>query len=73
MSSRVSAPPQNIDFTPFYLGPPKKSKSARTPTPFMRNSPQNFGEIDSPLEMYSRPKKDLFFKETKDFISNNEK
>ena len=38
----------------------------------MTNLSQNFEELNSPLEMYPRPKKDSFFKETQDFISNNE-
>ena len=42
----------------------------------MSNPPQNFGELDSPLEMLKctliQKSKDLLFKETKDFISDNE-
>ena len=38
--------------------------------PFLSNSPQNFGELNSPLKMHRWPKKQhSFFKETKDFIS----
>ena len=41
----------------------------------MSNPPQNFGEFDSPLEMtptLAQKSKGTFFKEIKDFISNNE-
>ena len=45
VSSRVSAPPSNIDLTPFYLGQPKNSKSVKPP--FYKQPFQNFGELDS--------------------------
>ena len=61
--------------TPFYQAPPpppkkKKKKLNLSDLPFLSNSPQNFGELNSPLKMYRCPKKQhSFFKETKDFIS----
>ena len=73
VSSRVSGPPWNIVLTPFYQAPPppkKKKKLNLSDLPFLSNSPQNFGELNSPLKMYRCPKKQhSFFKETKDFIS----
>ena len=78
VSSRVSAPPWNVLLTTFYQAPPppppppqkKTNKLNLSDLPFLSNSPQNFGELNSPLKMYRRPKKQhSFFKETKDFIS----
>ena len=45
------------------------SKSVRLP--LYEQPPQNFGELNSPFDMYlAKKRKDSFFKETKDFISN---
>ena len=79
MSSRVSAPPWNIDLTPFYLAsppPPKKKKfyicqirspSWETPWKFWRTW------LSLPLKCTLIQKnKDSFSKETKDLISDNE-
>ena len=66
VSSRVSARPWNIDLTPFYLAsppPPKKNilnlsdPPSPFPHPLYEQPPQNFRELDSPLEIYPRPKK----------------
>ena len=66
--------PQN--FYPFYLGPPQKILNLSDPSrlpPIMSNAPQNFGERDPHLKCtLVQESKDSFFKETKDFISNNE-
>ena len=56
VSSRVSAPPRNIDLIPFWQVPPNKktykSESVRPPLyehPHPHSPPpQNFGELDSP-------------------------
>ena len=59
-------------FLPSHPSPPQKktNKLNLSDLPFLSNSPQNFGELNSPLKMYRRPKKQhSFFKETKDFIS----
>ena len=46
----------------------KNPKSVIPSPPFLRKPPQNFREIDSPPEMYSRPKKQgLIFKRNKRF------
>ena len=73
VSSWVSAPPWNIDLTPFYLGPPKKLQICQTPP--LWATPLKILEnlTPPPLEMYLVQKsRDSFFKETKYFISNNE-
>ena len=55
----VNWPPWKIDLTRFYLGlPPQKKNSKSVTLPFMSNSPQNFGELNSAFEMYPRPKKE---------------
>ena len=62
MSSRVSAPPWNIDLTPFYLGSPYQQPASK----FWRT-------WFSPLKCTIVQKcKDSFFKETQAFISNDE-
>ena len=55
-----------VDLTPFYLGPPPKKKIINLsdpfpPPPFMTNPPQSFGEVDSPLEIYTCLKKQTHF------------
>ena len=81
VSSWVSAPSWNIDLTSFYvtLSPSKKkkSKSARPLLPalyeFMRNPLTISENLTPPPLKYTlvQNRKDSFFKETKDFISNN--
>ena len=75
VSSRVSVPPWNIDLTPFYLAPPppkKNSKSVR-PLPLWATFLKILENLTTPLKYTLVQKsKDLIFKETKDFISNNE-
>ena len=73
---RISLP-WNIDLTPFYLGSPKSSKSVRPPLMskgllFISNH-SKFWRTCLPPWNVPWPKKDSFFKETEDFISNNEK
>ena len=81
VSSKVWAPPWNIGLKPFYLAPPPPSPPHThkkilhlSDVPFMSNPPKNFGELDSsPLKCtLVQRSKDLFFKETKDLVSNNE-
>ena len=57
VSSRVSAPPWNIDLTPFYLAPPPKKFLNLLDPAFMSNPPQNFGELDCPPWDVPLPKK----------------
>ena len=77
VSSRVSAPPCNIDLTPFCPAPPaKKNLNLLTPSlpPSLYEQPLKVLEnLTPPLRCTLVQKsKDSFFKETKDFISNNE-
>ena len=60
VSSRVSAPPLNIDLIPFYVAPtPKNCKSVTLPPqPFMTIHPplpKNFGELDYPPPLLQAP------------------
>ena len=52
----VSAP---LNLTPFYLAPLQKKyiNLSAPPLKIMSNPPQNFGGLDSPLEICSCPKK----------------
>ena len=62
----------DIDLTPFCLGPPK-ILNLSDPPPFMSNSLKILENFTPPLKCtFVQKSKDSFFKETKDFISNNE-
>ena len=68
VSSRVSAPPWNIDLNPFYLGSPNNYKSVRCqtppPLPFLATPLEILENLTPSLEMYTHPKKaKLFCKE----------
>ena len=74
LSSRVSAPTLKYWHHPFLPTQPLKKILNLSDLFLWATTPQNFGELDSPFEMSSRPKKQhSFFKETKDFISNIKK
>ena len=64
VTSSVSAPPCNIDLTPFYLAPPPpNSKSVRPPYPYEQPPPlENFGKLNSPSLKYAFVQKNHFLK-----------
>ena len=75
VSSRVSVPHPIFrlphPFLPIPL--PKKNILNMSSAPFKSNAPQNFGKLTSSLKStLVRKCKDSFFKERKDFITNNE-
>ena len=74
MSSRVLAQPWNIDLTPFYQGPLKKFQICQTPP--LWATPSKFWRTLSPPPPLKctlvQNRKNSFFKEKKDFISNHE-
>ena len=76
VSSSVSALPWNIELNPFYqvYPPPPKKNPLNLSEPLFISSPLKIlKNLTTPLKWTLVQKcKDSFFKETKDFISNNE-